>query len=514
MNNALNNVRAVLTWFFLCVWQTGFAQSVTTFELKGNNNEVHNQQTNTYQLNVDLLVCMDPTVAGGSYIKPINAFVDLADWCIAYLHTHLLLPDGSRQTLYENVYQIKNANDEVRTLRLINETLDELQRQYGRGRHLLTPAQVDVFHQKYDELRSFRILNCLGDRFKLKRSEISGLRYLETDSPQTDVRQIDFELFRMSEGIRMVRINGRYGYTENDSTFCINPVFGEAHPFSNGLALVKNHTESWFIDKKSHVVLSLTTLGYLQVWPFSNGYARVQKASYMYNFIDTTGRELFPFDLQWADDFSCGMAAVCVNPTGFYELLKTLPGYARQARQLKRLWQLDGPPLFGSRCGYMDVSGFFRLRPVYTSALSFTEHGRAPVQTAAAESFSKAYLIDTTGGIRSGKYGSIKPYGDGLWLARCTEHTYGVFDPSGLLLADCFYGEPVWADPFLVYRDAATHKYGVMDKSGMVVVPAEYEAIRCLDNAQFELQKEGYTTTVYIGTNLKINKIKRRQTGE
>ncbi len=49
--------------------------------------------------------------------------------------------------------------------------------------------------------------------------------------------------------------------------------------------------------------------------------------------------------------------------------------------------------------------------------------------------------------------------------------------------ADCFYGEPVWVNSFLVYADGASHKYGVMGKNGMVVVPPEYDEIRFLDNS-------------------------------
>lgn len=123
------------------------------------------------------------------------------------------------------------------------------------------------------------------------------------------------------------------------------------------------------------------------------------------------------------------------------------------------------------------------------------------------------YLIDTGGNKCSAGYCSITPFGEEGWLAKCGNGYYAVFGPTGLLLADCFYGEPVWVNSFLVYADGASHKYGVMGKNGMVVVPPEYDEIRFLDNSQFELKKGGYKTTVYIGPDLKVSKIKQQKVG-
>lgn len=526
-----NKFRGWLLCPVLFLAGSAFAQSDVSFELKGNNNEVHNSQSVTYTLDVDVLICADHSLAGGGEIKSVNAFMDLVSWCTGYLDARAGLADSAKKVLYTNVYEIKNSNDETATLRLINETLSLMQRLYQQSRSRMSSAEIDVFHRKYDELRSFRILNCLGDRFRLKKSNISDGKYLESDPLSADVRAIDFELFAMSEGIRMVRVNGRYGYTENDSTFSIAPVFSMAHPFSNGLALVKNHTETWFINKKGIPVLSLASRGYVNVWPFSGGYARVEKGNRKYNFIDVSGRELFTFDFHDADDFSLGLAAVCINPARFYEKIKALPGYKKHAEYLKRTWngRFMGP--WAEVYGYVDTAGFFKIPPIYARAFSFTDGGRAavsgfdaceyvgdtifsyvpPSRSGNANVRYYTHLIDTAGRTCSGTYCSIKPFGDDLLLAKCGKGSFGVFGASGLLLGDCFYGEPVLADRFLIYADGTDHQYGVMDKSGMVIIPPEYDAIRFLGNSQFELKKGEYITTVYITSDLRLSTIKQRK---
>lgn len=525
MCSVVNKLRCLYAVLFFA--NPVFSQSEISFDLKGNNNEIHNEQSVTYNTNVDVLICMDHSVSGGGEIKSVNAFLDLTAWCTRYLDARINLPDSTKNVLYTYAHEIKNANDETVTLRLMNETLSLMQRIYGQTRHRLSVAERDVFHQKYDELLSFRILNCLSNRFKLKKSNISDRKYLESDSLPADARNIDFEWFDMSEGMRMVRVNGRYGYTENDSAFSIVPIFSMARPFSNGLALVKNHTEFWFIDRKGNPVLSLASRSYLEVWPFSGGYARVKKQNRKYNFIDVTGREIFEFDFIDADDFSHGMAAVCINPLWFYGKMKAIPRYRKHAEQLKRVWNGRFMNSWDEVYGYIDPAGFFKIMPVYTRAYSFTKGGRAAVSgfkgcEYAGDSLGFPYanmyyytcLIDIAGNRSSETYCYIKPFGNDLLLAKCGDGFFGVFGASGILLGDCFYGEPVLADRFLIYADGTTHRYGVMDKSGLILISPEYDAIRFLGNSQFELKKNAYITTVYISSDLQVGNIRQRKAGD
>lgn len=528
MRKANGNVGIWFLWVGLCLPVMVFAQNGNRFDLKGNNNVIYNDQA-SYRLDVDLLICGDASWGSGGEIKSINSFVDLAAWSIHFLDDRLQLPDSISKELYATLYDLKNSNSERYTLQLINQILQQVSGLYLQGRPHLTPQEIDRFHQKYDELKSFRILNCMGDRFRLKKSDVSDLKYLEADIIKPDTGKLDFELYPVSDGMRLVRLNGRYGYTEDDSTFSIAPVFAVAYSFSNGLALVGNHVETWFVNKKGVPVLTLTARGYKKIWPFREGYARVQKENELYNFIDLSGREIFAFDFHSADDFSHGMAAVCVNPWAFYNKLKSIrPPQGKQIRYLRKLWGDSALSLqLGIRCGYIEASRFFRIPPIYRNAFSFTAEGRAPVYTdepygylpdSAANNHAYtvgyySHLIDTNGYACSGLYKSIMPFAEGLLLAECGEGRYGVFSPAGLLLGDCFYGKPVWAGHLLLYADAGTRKYGIMAPNGLIVIPPEYEAIRFLSNSQFELRKDGYFTTVYISPDWHVNKIKQKKVG-
>jgi len=90
---------------------------------------------------------------------------------------------------------------------------------------------------------------------------------------------------------RRTRVDGRYGYRNDDGGMVIEPRFEQAWTFSNGRARVQRNGRWGYIDRRGQLVVEPQ---FRQAWDFRNGLARVETESGRLAYIDTTGAQVWP----------------------------------------------------------------------------------------------------------------------------------------------------------------------------------------------------------------------------
>ncbi|OVE80720.1 hypothetical protein BVY04_05280, partial [bacterium M21] len=84
------------------------------------------------------------------------------------------------------------------------------------------------------------------------------------------------EAKHFSEGLAVVKIDGRYGYIDRMGTFVVPPQFLVANKFSDGLAVVRIGHDLWSssfgaIDRNGKLLFEYNEFG--SIGPFSEGLA-------------------------------------------------------------------------------------------------------------------------------------------------------------------------------------------------------------------------------------------------
>jgi len=87
------------------------------------------------------------------------------------------------------------------------------------------------------------------------------------------------------------RVDGRYGYRNDDGGMVIEPRFEQAWTFSNGRARVQRDGRWGYIDRRGQLVVEPQ---FRQAWDFRNGLARVVTETGGLAYIDTTGAQVWP----------------------------------------------------------------------------------------------------------------------------------------------------------------------------------------------------------------------------
>ena len=102
----------------------------------------------------------------------------------------------------------------------------------------------------------------------------------------------------------------------------IEPQFGEANIFKDGVAVVYDENKSGLLDKSGKIVWVDATIVeaagsyisdfFCSVTPFSEGFALIYKDS-KYGYIDTTGEVVIKPQFYYASPFEDGLAPVDID---------------------------------------------------------------------------------------------------------------------------------------------------------------------------------------------------------
>jgi len=269
-----------------------------------------------------------------------------------------------------------------------------------------------------------------------------------------------------SEGLAAVILNGKYGYIDKSGKEVIPFKYDLGHDFSEGLAEVVLNDKCGYIDKSGKEV---SPLKYYVVYNFSEGLAAVILND-KWGYINKSGKEVIPLMYDHGRDFSEGLAAVRLNGKYGY-----IDKSGKEVIPLKYddAWSFSeglAAVRLNGKYGYIDKSGKEVIPLKYDDVGLFSE-GLAWVRLSDMHGY-----INKSGKISISipvKYDAGYPFTEGLAAVRLNGK-YGYIDKSGKEVIPLMYD--YWYDFFEgLARVELNGKYGYIDKSGKKVIPLMYD---------------------------------------
>ena len=247
-----------------------------------------------------------------------------------------------------------------------------------------------------------------------------------------------------SEGLARVR-EGSVGYITPDGEYAIRPRFSDGRSFAEGLAAVEVDGRWGYINQSGAFAINPQ---FQEALNFIEGRAFVLTPGFEWEYIDATGQiirsietpELNDFDAIADNQYSSGLALVFNDDTNQY--------------------------------GYIDSEGNMAIEFQYAEARAFHD-GMAAIKISDSWGF-----IDTRGNTAiSPRYIEAGNFGEGLVPVRENTNDWGYADQSGRVVI-----EPAFEDarPFSEGRAAVLVDgfWGFIDKSGNLLGEADYDEVQ------------------------------------
>ena len=270
-----------------------------------------------------------------------------------------------------------------------------------------------------------------------------------------------------SEGLAVVRVGGKWGYTDRSGRLAIKPQYKGAYSFKNGRARVTTLDGKWgFIGNTGQVVVPAT---YENAYDFEDGTARVQVAGKL-GTIDADGAAVIVPEYEKLGKLENGVRQFR-RDGGFYGLLRNDGEILWPADTYGRIgsYQPDGLTRVrvDRKYGFADPQGKIVLPATYGDARDFNE-GRAAVAEA-----GKWGMIDGQGKwIVEPRYDALNYAGEGRWIVTLGELT-GFLDDAGNEVVSPRYTE---AHPFSEGRAAVQvdRLWGYIGRNGQMVIKPQF----------------------------------------
>jgi hypothetical protein len=255
--------------------------------------------------------------------------------------------------------------------------------------------------------------------------------YIDTTGNMAIEPKFD-EAYRFSEGLALVKVEGKYGFINPKGEMVIQPIYDRAWDFHEGLSTVSVNSKLGFIDKTGKIVIapSFTNTGF-----FSNGLVSV-KIGDKYGFIDQTGKMVITPTYNLVRGFSEGLAAV----------------------------KLPGGGLWGS-WGFIDKTGAMVIKPQFfgwqISDITDFKDGLAIVQKDDEDRVTYWYVINKKGEIvmntkaKFKQYSEMRNFSEGFAVFEGGSFP-GYIDKSGNILKPSFKIK----DPYLGFETSSPSKIG------------------------------------------------------
>ena len=320
------------------------------------------------------------------------------------------------------------------------------------------------------------------------------------------------EVTEADDGITLfpVRIDGDWGYINQEGRIMIEPRFDAAGQFSGGLAQVRNSGRLGYIDAAGEYVIEPR---FQNGRPFVENLAAVEIDG-RWGYINRSGA--FAINPQFHDafDFSQGRAFVR-SPSFDWEYIDTAGNIIRtvETPRLENFDELsndfieDRALVFDfdlDQYGYIDPSGNVAIEFQYSEARSFSE-GLAAIKI----SDSWGFIDKSNNTVISPRFIEAGNFGDGLVPVRQNTNTWGYADRSGNMVIDPQFDE---AREFSEGRAAVAQNgfWGYIDKSGRYITQPEFDTAEpfykglgavVIERINPENQDNRVTTYGYIGSD-------------
>lgn len=301
---------------------------------------------------------------------------------------------------------------------------------------------------------------------------------------------------------------GKEGFMDARGNIVIAPQFDDVTPFQEGLAAVRNGDKWGYIDPTGKLIIPMR---WKEAAPFSDGVAAIVDSYHGYGhssldysitlkscgYIDKTGRYVIEPSIEGrmeqCPSFGNGLAPVCYSPV----LKLFFPDFAD-----------------AGRCGYLDKSGQWAIKPQYVLASQFVpasnfSEGLAPVGLRGSrDPTTEIWKGDFAYIDRNGRtvlelkgYQQAYPFREGLARVVPGVETTGFIDHTGRLLfkvetnevGDFFEGRAL-------VRDPRTKRYGYIDKSGKWAIPPNYAQASSFSDGLASVCTEEQSQCAYIDT--------------
>ena len=255
----------------------------------------------------------------------------------------------------------------------------------------------------------------------------------------------------LSEGLAMVRIGQRWGFVDATGKQVIPVVYAEAYPFKHGVTSARRRGESgWILINKKGERLGTKTFS--SPLFFSDGLAAFREDSKT-GYVDLDGKVVIepgPFS---GGSFDSGLAAITLRQ-----------GYA-----------------------FIDKTGKIVLPGPYEQTDGFRS-GYARVKVKNREA-----LIDTRGKyFLPPKYYAVSFFTEGLVGVKTSSKAAGFLNEKGkMFIAPKWHFALPFAHGFSIV--ITNDKYGVINRAGKVVIPVQYETIQQRGPKIFRAVKDGKT---------------------
>ena len=142
-----------------------------------------------------------------------------------------------------------------------------------------------------------------------KGKVVTPLHNISEDLVVVDSIIGDEPVYNYSEGLAVILKNDKYGYIDEKGTIVISPKYEEARDFHDGIAVVCVGYELYgFIDKSGREIMPCNLF---EVRDFSEGLAIVRKEmGSQYSFYNTKGEKEFTTEFRSCRSFKEGIAVV------------------------------------------------------------------------------------------------------------------------------------------------------------------------------------------------------------
>lgn len=283
-----------------------------------------------------------------------------------------------------------------------------------------------------------------------------------------------------------VKLGEKWGYTDREGKFIVNPQFDYACDFRDGRGLVMLDKKWGFIDTKGNVTGEVV---YEYALPFSEGVAWTVVPAGAPVLTDTHGEARLEMKAaKWVGSFSEGLAAVKVDSTGKYGFIdkdgewKINPEFGGAAAFHEGMaavvaWQGPDGRNVSSKRGYVDKSGKLVIGYRFDYACNFKPNGTAVVAVNGDNGLPRYGLVDKKGDwLITPQFDFLKADGDWYQCRFVGGDTYGWCDSHGKMVInpqfkdiDCFDGGE------LAPASLDGKTYGFIDRTGKMVIAPQFD---------------------------------------
>ena len=267
-----------------------------------------------------------------------------------------------------------------------------------------------------------------------------------------------------SEGVAWVKMGSKYGFIDHSGKWIAEPVFESVAFISEGFVCIKMAGKWGYIDRAGKWLVEprFDTCG-----SFTEGLAFAGGGS-KFGYIDTSGKWAIEPRFEGVSSFSEGLASVMLN--GKY-------GYINRSGKIvvEPIYSSTGGLSEGmawvklaGKEGYIDGAGKMVIEPRFDSAYGFSA-GLAEVQMS-----GKSGFIDKSGKwVVEPRFDGASAFSDGLAAVKISGK-YGFIDTSGKWAIEPRF-DSVGSFSGGVASAALAGKYGAIDTSGKWIVEPKYD---------------------------------------